>query len=403
MALRPTVRLRLTFVYGGLFLAAGTVLLIMNYGLVRNNLPSVPAFQEIIPVEAEVTVPSPPTEPPDQEIDRALQQEARRFREATLDELVVQSVIALALMVVVSVGLGWLMAGRVLRPLTNITTTARRLSEENLHERIALGGPSDELKELADTFDAMLARLEAAFDSQRRFIANASHELRTPLAIEQTMLEVALDDPEPTVEKFQAVAQKVHGVSQRNQRLIESLLLLARSAREVESAEPVELAAVVGEAVAQRRADSDRRDITVTAVGQPAWVAGDRPLVEHMVANLVENALRHNVDGGWVHISIGTEGPLAQLRVANSGPRLPVEAVAPLFEPFRRFSGDRTGSDRGVGLGLSIVKTVVTTHGGEVSARALEAGGLEVRVTLPRSDRFQTEPVTEAIESRRRD
>jgi signal transduction histidine kinase len=403
VALRPTVRLRLTLFYGGLFLAAGTVLLVINYGLVRSNLPAVPAFQEIVPVEAEVTLPSPPAEPPDPEIDRALREEGERFREATLNELLVQSAIALAIMAVVSVGLGWLMAGRVLRPLKSITTTARRLSEENLHERIGLAGPSDELKELADTFDAMLARLEGAFESQRRFIANASHELRTPLAIEQTMLEVALADPDPSVEKLQAVAEKVHGVSQRNQRLIESLLLLARSAREVESAEPVELAAVVGEAVAQRRPDSDRRDITVTMVGERAWVGGDRPLLEHMVANLVENAVRHNVDGGWVHISTGTDGSLAHLRVANSGPKLPVEAVAPLFEPFRRFSGDRTGSDRGVGLGLSIVKTVVTAHGGEVSARALEAGGLEVRIALPRSDPARAEPEAEALEVRRPD
>jgi signal transduction histidine kinase len=401
VALRPTVRLRLTLVCGGLFLAAGTVLLVINYGLVRSNLPAVPAFQEIVPVEAEVTIPFPPAEPPDQEIDRALQQEAERFREATLNELLVQSAIALAIMAFVSVGLGWLVAGRVLRPLKSITTTARRLSEENLHERIGLAGPSDELKELADTFDAMLARLEAAFDSQRRFIANASHELRTPLAIEQTMLEVALADPDPSVEKLQAVAEKVHGVSQRNQRLIESLLLLARSAREVEFREPVELAAVVRETVAQRRADSDQRDITVTTVGEPAWVAGDRPLLEHMVANLVENALRHNVDAGWIHISTGTDGPLAHLRVANSGPKVPVAAVAPLFEPFRRFSRDRTGSDRGVGLGLSIVKTIVVTHGGEVSARALEAGGLEVRVTLPRCNPARPGPEGEALEVRR--
>ena len=403
MALRPTVRLRLTLVYGGLFLAAGTVLLVINYGLVRRNLPAVPAFQEIVPVEAEVTIPFPPAGPPDPEIDRALQQEAERFQEATLNALLVQSAIALVIMAFVSVGLGWLVAGRVLRPLKNITTTARRLSEENLHERIGLVGPSDELKELADTFDAMLARLEAAFDSQRRFIANASHELRTPLAIEQTMLEVALADPDPSVEKLQAVVEKVHGVSQRNQRLIESLLLLARSVREVEAREPVELAAVVSEAVAQRTADSDRRDITVTMVGERAWVAGDRPLLEHMVANLVENALRHNVEGGWVHVSTGTDGSLVHLRVANSGPKLPVEAVPPLFEPFRRFSRDRTGSDRGVGLGLSIVKTVVTTHGGDISARALEAGGLDVRVTLPRSHPARTEPVGEALEVRHPD
>ncbi len=400
MRLRPTVRLRLTLVYGGLFLAAGAILLLINYGLVRSNLPA-PAFQEIVPADAELHLPFPPVEAPDAEIDRVLREEAERFRQATLNELLVQSVITLAIMAVVSVGLGWLVAGRVLRPLKDITTTARRLSEENLHERIGLAGPPDELKELADTFDAMLARLETAFDSQRRFIANASHELRTPLAIEQTMLEVALADPDPSVEKLQAVAEKVYGVSRRNQRLIESLLLLARSAREVEAPEAVDLGAAASAAVAQQRAEIEHRGIALTATLDPAWVDGDRPLLERMVANLVENAIRHNVDGGWVRITTGTDGVRARVQVANSGVPLPANAVDALFEPFRRFAGDRTGSDRGVGLGLSIVKTVVTTHGGEVAARPLEEGGLEVEVTLPQRSEAPraAQPMSEALEA----
>ncbi len=385
MRLRPTIRLRLTLVYGGLFLAAGTVLLVVNYGLVRNNLP-MPTFQEIVPAEpgVEVTLPFPPDEAPHEEIDRALQEEAERFRNATLNELVVQSAVALGIMAVASVALGWLVAGRVLQPLKDITTTARRLSEENLHERIGLSGPPDELKELADTFDAMLARLEAAFDAQRRFIANASHELRTPLAIEQTLLEVALADPDPSVEKLQAAAEKVYGVSRRSQRLIESLLLLARSAREVEAADAVDLAAAFNEAIAQLGAEIEQRRLSFTTNLEPAWTVGDRPLLERMVANLVENAVRHNAEGGWVQVTTGTDGHDVRVHVANSGGRLPPEAVDALFEPFRRFSGDRTGSDRGVGLGLSIVKTVVTTHGGRISARPLAEGGLEVEVTLPR-------------------
>jgi signal transduction histidine kinase len=385
--LRPTVRLRLTLVYGGLFLAAGTVLLLVNYGLVRRNLP-MPTFQEIVPADpgVEVTLPTfRPDEAPHRDIDRALREEAERFRQATLNELVVQSAIALGIMAVASVALGWLVAGRVLQPLKDITTTARRLSEENLHERIGLSGPPDELKELADTFDAMLARLEAAFDAQRRFIANASHELRTPLAIEQTMLEVALADPDPTVEKLQAVAEKVYGVSRRNQRLIESLLLLARSAREVEEPEAVDLAAALDDAIAQLRAEIEQRRLGFTTELEPAWTAGDRPLLERTVANLLENAVRHNLEGGWVRVSSGAEEGRVRIQVVNSGPRLPAEAVDTLFEPFRRFSADRTGSDRGVGLGLSIAKTVVATHGGDISALVLEEGGLMVEVTLPGS------------------
>lgn len=381
--LRPTVRLRLTLVYGGLFLACGAVLLLLNYGLVRSNLPAGPTFREIVPADPDAPVLPPQVDGPDGDIERVLRREAEEFRDATLNELVVQSSVALGIVAVVSVALGWLVAGRVLRPLKDITATARRLSDENLHERIALAGPRDELKELADTFDGMLTRLETAFDSQRRFIANASHELRTPLAIEQTMLEVALADPHPTVEKLQAVAEKVYGVSRRNQRLIESLLLLARSARDPEDPEAVDLAGAANEAIGHLSAETERRHITVSTSLDPGWVEGDRPLLERMVANLVENAARHNVEGGWVRVTTGTERARVRLQVANSGMPLPTEAAETLFEPFRRFSRDRTRSDQGVGLGLSIVKTVVTTHGGTVSARALDEGGLEVEVILP--------------------
>ena len=387
---RPSVRLRLTLVYGSLFLVAGAVLLLLNYALVRSNLPSPDMdVQGLGPTEA--LLPGPELEPlqgigdeASQERAETFRRRAERFRQQTLDQLVVQSGIALGVMSVASLGLGWLMAGRVLRPLKEITATAQRLSEENLHERIDLGGPDDELKELADTFDAMLARLDAAFDAQRRFIANASHELRTPLAIEQAMIEVALADPDADVDALRALAEKVHRVSARNQRLTESLLLLARSERAVESSEVVDLARAATEALAQVDADRGARRLAVRTALAPAPVCGDRALLERMVANLVENAVRHNHDDGWLRVATGVEGNRVVLAVSNSGSLLPPEAVDALFEPFRRFQGDRTRSDQGAGLGLSIVRAVVDAHGGEVAGRALAEGGLEITVRLPR-------------------
>ncbi len=392
MLRRPSVRLRLTLVYGGLFVAGGAVLLLLNYALVRNNLPS-PAVQFSGVGPPGGSVPGLEPAPVDGIGDEASEEQAEvfrlraeRFRQQTLDQLVIQSGIALGVMAVASVGLGWLVAGRVLRPLKDITATARRLSEENLHERIGLAGPSDELKELADTFDAMLGRLEAAFDSQRRFIANASHELRTPLAIEQTMIEVALADPDASVDSLRALAEKVHRVSSRNQRLTESLLLLARSERAVEDPEPVDLAQAAAEALVQFQDGRRELGLRSESVLDHAPAYGNRALLEGMVANLVENAIRHNHRDGWIRVASSANERQVELEVSNSGGVLPAEAVESLFEPFRRFEGDRTRSDRGTGLGLSIVRAIAEAHGGEVEARALADGGLRVSVRLPRHD-----------------
>ena len=397
--MKPTVRLRLTLLYGGLFLLAGAVLLALNYALLQRSLErggAVPVGVELPPGQVFVApAPGPGqgpvalTEPVD-ESGRPLSDVIREFerdvRQGTLHQLLVQSGQALALTAVAAVGLGWLVAGRVLQPLHDITATARRLSEENLDERIALGGPQDELKELADTFDAMLARLDAAFQSQRRFVANASHELRTPLSVMRTVVDVTLADPDATPEQLRAMAETVRQATERSERLIESLLVLARSDRGVTVREQVDLAQAARVALAQAEPEARALGLHVDTSLEPAPVSGDPALLERLVANLVDNAVRHNRTGGRVALSTGAAGAMARLAVSNSGDPVPGDEVASLFEPFRRLADERTGSPQGVGLGLSIVRSVVAAHAGRVEARPGPEGGLEVEVTLPRSD-----------------
>ena len=233
-------------------------------------------------------------------------------------------------MAVVSIGLGWLVAGRVLRPLSAITATARRLEGSTLHERINLQGPQDELKELADTFDQMLGRLDAAFETQRRFVANASHELRTPLAIARTEVDVALADPRAGPAELRAMAERVLEANQRSERLIEGLLTLARSERQLRAAEPVDLAVAAADALELAAPEVERLGLRVSRVLGAAPVAGDRALLERLVANLVENAVRHNRPGGWVEVDTGRAGPVSVVRVANSGPRSPAQVDDPV-------------------------------------------------------------------------
>jgi signal transduction histidine kinase len=399
-----SVRLKLTLVYGGLFLLAGAGLLAVNYALVssRFELPfgvRIEGRRALLPDTLReapgllimraageggdqliASAPSP-------EAVAGVRQEAeavrRELQAATLNQLLAQSGIALAFMALVSVGLGWLVAGRVLHPLSAITATARRLEGSTLHERINLQGPQDELKELADTFDQMLGRLDAAFETQRRFVANASHELRTPLAIARTEVDVALADPGAGQAELRAMAGRVLEATRRSERLIEGLLTLARSERRLRAGEPLDLDLAAADALSEAAAEIERLGLQVSSVLGRAQVAGDRALLERLVANLVENAVRHNRPGGWVEVDTGRAGPLAVVRVANGGPPIPPDRVATLFEPFRRLHPDRTGSDRGAGLGLSIVRSVATAHGGKANATALPEGGLEVTVELP--------------------
>ena len=402
-----SVRLKLTLLYGGVFLLAGAGLLALNYALVRSQLtlpfgvriegqrppPGVVAGDGLglLIVRAgpgdggDQFVVSAPSPEAVQAVRREAEALRRELQAATLHQLLTKSGIALGLMALVSVGLGWLVADRVLRPLAAITAAARRLEGSTLHERINLQGPQDELKELADTFDQMLGRLDAAFETQRRFVANASHELRTPLAIARTEVDVALADPGAGEAERRAMAGRVLEANGRSERLIEGLLTLARSERQLRAAEPLDLALAAADAVSVTASEVERLGLRVSRVLGAAPVAGDRALLERLVANLVENAVRHNRPGGWVEIDTGRAGPLAVIRVANGGPPVPPDQVATLFEPFRRLHPDRTGSHRGAGLGLSIVRSVATAHGGTATAKALPEGGLEVRVELPRA------------------
>ncbi|MFI0371278.1 sensor histidine kinase [Actinomadura sp. 1N219] len=285
---------------------------------------------------------------------------------------------ALAVIVVLAFAVCWWLTGRLLRPLHRVTATARRLSLSTLHERIALTGPRDELKDLADTFDAMLDRLEHAVASQRRFVANASHELRTPLAIQRTAIEIGLSDPSPA--RVTRTRTELLRATERSERLIEGLLVLAQGEQELTDRSPVDLAAVVDQVVGEHLPFAAPRDITLTAATSPVTVAGDEVLLNRLVANLVQNAIRHNHRGGHVEVELSADGTLV---VRNSGPHVPPEKVDELFEPFRRLHADRTGSDEGAGLGLSIVAAITNAHGGAVRATAGPEGGLSVTVDLP--------------------
>ena len=385
---RPTVRLRLTLLYGGLFLAVGALLLVVNYLLVRRSLNVQPSvLQQRIELKlghSLFSFPAPPLSAY-RRLETLLREAAEGLRSDALHALVVQSVLAFAALAILCFGLGWLVAGRALRPLQTITRTARRLSGENLHERIDLQGPKDELKELADTFDEMLGRLDTAFDGQRRFVANASHELRTPLAIIRAEVDVTLANPEPTREEFEAMADVVRRATDRSDRLIDSLLTLARTEGATIGGQEVDLRPVAARVLGRMEPAASERSIRLGRSLAPAVVHGDEVLLERLVENLVENAVQYDRTGGWVEITTGAaaDGGTVLLEVRNGGDGTPVADVEDLFEPFRRGERDRVRSDKGVGLGLAIVRAVAKAHGGSVSATAPPAGGLEVRVELP--------------------
>jgi signal transduction histidine kinase len=366
---RMTVRLRLTLLYGGLFFAAGFLLLTVAYVLVTNIL-------EGLPFEVRTTDPF-----------GISQQETQAIRQGFIDNaqhrLITQSAFALVGVGLIALALGWFVADRALAPLQKVTATARKLSESTLHERIALQGPEDEIKELADTFDAMLERLNDAFDAQRRFVGNASHELRTPLAINRTLLEVALTDPEAS-DDLRTVGRTLLANNARHERLIEGLLLLARSERELTTRTLVDLSEVAT-IVVKTAVREDRPDIEITTELTSGPTTGDPVLLEHLVSNLIDNAVRYNVDDGTVVVRTGVLDGWATCQVENTGPVVPAYEVQNLFEPFRRLNTERIDSAKGAGLGLSIVRSVATAHGGTVVATPREGGGLIVTVRLPKS------------------
>jgi signal transduction histidine kinase len=368
-----TIRTRLTVIYGGLFLLAGAALLAVTYVLVQHSLDA--------RVDGSTTVSSGPNvgsltsaQPP--ELDRQFREQVR---DDTLNSLLTQGGIALVGVSVAAIGFGWLMADRVLRPLHRVTETARRVADRNLHERIALTGPHDEIKELADTFDSMLERLDRAFDGQRRFVANASHELRTPLAINHTLLEVAMGRPDAPPQ-LRDLGQTLLAVNARHERLIDGLLTLARSEQAVTVHDPVDLAEIARHVAEQRRPGT----VEVVTALDPAPTSGDPVLLERVTQNLVQNSIDYNTTDGWVSIRTRTRGDTAELIVSNTGPVVPAYEIPGLFEPFRRLQ-DRVASGHGTGLGLSIVRSVARAHGGDVTAQPRGDGGLVVTVTLPQA------------------
>jgi signal transduction histidine kinase len=392
---RRPVRLRLTLVYSGLFLLAGAALLTVTYGLVAQSLntslsaavssPAGSYDAQALKICESSAVNSAQVSnckaKAQQSLKNLTEASAAFQRSQTLSHLLVYSLAALAAMAVTSAWLGWIVAGRALRPVHAITAAARRASEENLGERIALAGPDDELKELADTFDAMLGRLDAAFASQRRFVANASHELRTPLTVMRTAIDVTLAKPGRTPAQLEAMAAEVRQAVDRAEALIEALLTLARSDRGTGPRERLDVAVLAEDALDAAAPAIRAHPVTVEAALLPGPALGDPVLVERLVTNLIDNAVRHNVADGWVQVATGTRAGMAFIDVANGGPLIPAELVPSLFEPFRRLSG-RAGSPEGTGLGLSIVRSVATAHHGQVTARHRPAGGLEVSVLL---------------------
>ena len=413
--LRPVLRLwpqkvrtRLTLIYAALFFAAGSALLGLTYGLVASSLPATPAATAKISSgerqklnfeckkamgafngkhSVPVRMPAPAVCQQAEAAYRAgLSSGSQTQRQRALSELLVFSLVGLGVMTVASGGLGWVMSGRVLRPVRVITETARRASEQHLGERLALSGARDELKELADTFDDMLERLDAAFATQRRFVANASHELRTPLTVMRTAIDVTLAKPSPTQRQLTEMAVRVRRSIDRAESMVEALLALAVSDQGKLSTEFTDLATWAEDAIDAAAPEIERLDLRVDTKLDPAETTGDPQLLERMIWNLVDNAVRHNEPGGWIRLRTGTRDAAVYLEIANSGPFIPDDAVPSLFEPFRRMEA-RTGVRDGVGLGLSIARSVVTAHRATVTARSQPAGGLSISVVLPCSSR----------------
>jgi signal transduction histidine kinase len=451
---RRTARLRLTVLYGGLFLVSGVALVAVTYVLFERAteykappLPKVPhapaiehlrlpvapaaglaypqgesmllaqhprqlvqAQQELGQAKQELTGIGPgllfslPTRLPQiqDQISHAQQQLAQGQRQladavrqlaqvgsvqaaqraADSHELLVNSGIALAIVAVLALLCGWLVAGRMLRPIRTITRTARRISSTSLHERLALDGPQDELKELGDTLDELFGRLEAAFEAQRQFVANASHELRAPLTRQRALIQVALADPDASFASLRAAHERVLASEQHLEQMIDGLLALTRGHAGLQRRERLDLAAIASEALAARASEAADLGLELRATLDPAPALGDPRLVERLVANLLDNAILHNVENGSVEIATGTRREHAFLSVANSGPTIPAQEVSRLLQPFQRLHGTRTTHGAGNGLGLAIVGAIVVAHAAEMTVEPRAGGGLSVEVAF---------------------
>jgi signal transduction histidine kinase len=377
---RPTLRVRMALLYGGLVLLVGVSLLFTCVILINRALANVPILQ---PKDGAHFV-----DQNGHQIAFDSASVSQKAQDSATHYLYTTGAIYFAIIVVIGATGGYLLAKQALRPIARLTQTARALSTETLDQRINLGGPDDELRELADTFDAMLGRLDQAFDSQRLFVANASHELRTPLSVIRTELEVTLSDPDADPEELRRMGSVVASAAERAQRLVTSLLTLARlqavGGGELEVYEPVDLALLVPSALHAVAAEAEEKGVRTETEIETATTVGDPRLLERLIGNLVENAIRHNVPNGWLRITTGQTKDKVWLHVANGGTVIPNGDVDRLFEPFRRGAGKVRTATKGAGLGLAIVRLIVEAHQGRLQAAAPPFGGLAVRVELPR-------------------
>lgn len=396
---RISLRARLTLIYGGLFLAAGVVLLGVTYALFNQQLAGGGLKIYARSVQTDGPAAGPPRNQvitgdgdvlTDKSAQKWMKDERDRVNAAATTSLITQGGLALLVVGGAAAGFGWLAAGRVLAPLHRVTDTARRIAsapaaDRGLHERIALRGPDDEVKDLADTFDTMVERLDRSFDGQRRFVANASHELRTPLTLGRALVEVAMHRRTAS-EDVKQLGENLLEINARHERLITGLLLLASSENEITERLPVDLSDIVDHVAGQTAREAEAARITVTQETAPAPTTGDALLLERLVHNLVENGIRHNTPdgGGWVRVACrARDDGRVEVEVSNTGPAVPRYELPALFEPFRRLGTDRLVTAKGAGLGLSIVRSIARAHGGDVTARPREGGGLTVTVTLP--------------------
>jgi len=385
---RRTVRLRLTVLYGALFLLTGAGLLIIA-GLVTvksSNRVAVPVPGQQNAQPAQVRQALAQAQAHVRQLQGQLAAEAGQAHQSLWHALLIGSLVALCIMAAVSVVLGWFVANRVLGPLRNMTAATRRISADNLHERLAVPGPVDEVKDLADTIDELLGRLEGAFAAQRRFVANASHELRTPLATMRASLDVAEAKPEPAPPQTTALARRLRTELDQVDRLLEGLLVLARAQHgDLPGRATLSLDAVVSAALAVRAEAITAKSLTVRSTSGPdgAWVRGSQALICRMVDNVLDNAVTHNTHGGWMSIRTEVNGPVARLVAETGGAVLDQQQVQQLGLPFRRLGADRTGSGQGAGLGLSIVAAIAEAHGGTLDLYARPEGGLRVSIGLP--------------------
>ena len=359
---RLTLRTRLTVLYGALFSASVAAVVAVSELLWPNFLREHASSQA--PPGTASYAPTP-------------------AYSATTHSVSAQSAAFLAVLIALSLGVGWLVAGRNLRPLRAIIATSRDISARNLHQRLNLTGPRDEFTELGATLDDLFGQLEASFESQRRFVANASHELRTPLAAGRTLLQVALADPDADTQALRSACQQALVLGDQQERLIEALLTLASSERGVEQWEPFDLADIAAKVIEERGQEAGGRGLAIAATLAPAPATGDPSLAESLVANLVDNALRYNVAGGRIDVSTSMTAGRASVRVANTGPVIPADQLDRLFQPFQRLGRDRIGHAGGRGLGLAIVRAIAHAHAAALTARPRPEGGLDIEVSFP--------------------